>query len=54
MDITAAMVKAPKRETEFSLMECKHALQDSDGNFEPAKRKLQHNYEDSEEPVWVE
>jgi elongation factor Ts len=39
-EITAAMVKQLRDETQVSMMECKKALQDSGGDFNVAKQKL--------------
>ena len=39
-DITAAMVKALREETSQGMMECKKALQETDGDFEAAKDLL--------------
>jgi elongation factor Ts len=40
-DITAAMVKALRDETGAGMMDCKKALQDSDGDVDKAKELLQ-------------
>lgn len=39
-EITAAMVKALRDETQLPMMECKQALQESGGDIEAAKQKL--------------
>lgn len=39
-EISAAMVKKLRDETQVSMMECKKALQDAGGDFELAKQKL--------------
>jgi len=39
-EISAAMVKQLREDTQVSMMECKRALQDAGGDFELAKQKL--------------
>ncbi len=39
-EITAALVKRLRDDTQLPMMECKRALQDADGDMELAKRKL--------------
>ncbi len=48
--ITANMVKALREETGSTLMDCKRALQDADGDYEAAKRSLLKPPDAPEEP----
>ena len=54
MVLTAAAVKALRDETGASLMDCKHALQETDGDFEAAKQVLRNDEDGPDEPAPVE
>ena len=41
--ITAVVVKSLREETGYTMMDCKRALQEADGDYEEAKRLLTNN-----------
>jgi len=55
MKITVAIIKALRKDTGCSMMDCKRALEESNGDYELAKARLnRRGHEDPEQPSLVE